>query len=168
MHVVESWWVVRSCALASEPHLFEFALCEEPWSCVTRLHHGCAGVLHPLQHRCAILSKRHTCRRERRRKLGLPEELTEEEKAAERARAEEEAAREAAKRLPVRPVTKIAKMREILVQMKKASAGEEVRLHTHVWRMGACVVCMQVEIAPLCSTLACGAQELNLRCQSDM
>ena len=121
-------------------------------------------------HRCAILSKRHTCRRERRRKLGLPEELTEEEKAAERARAEEEAAREAAKRLPVRPVTKIAKMREILVQMKKASAGEEVRLHTRVCGMGACVVCMQVEIAPvgLCSTLACGAQELNLRCQTDM
>lgn len=67
------------------------------------------------------------CRRERRKKLGLPEELTEEEKEAERAAKEAEAQREAAKRLPVKPVTKIAKMRDILVNMKKAAAGDEVR-----------------------------------------
>lgn len=66
------------------------------------------------------------CRRERRRKLGLPEELTEEEKAAEQAKREAQAAEEASKKLPVVPITRISKLRELLVQMKKASPGQEV------------------------------------------
>lgn len=66
------------------------------------------------------------CRRERRRKLGLPEDLTEEEKAAEKARAEAEAAEAARKRLPVKPVSRIKRMREILVAMKKSPEVEEV------------------------------------------
>lgn len=60
-------------------------------------------------------------RKERRRKLGLPEELTAEEQAAEAARQAEKAGEAAKKRLPVKPVTKINRMREILVDMKKAS-----------------------------------------------
>ena len=72
-------------------------------------------------------NKRWCYRRQRRKKLGLPEELTEEEVEVERAAKEAEAQKEAEKRLPVKPVTKIAKMREILVQMKKASEGDEVR-----------------------------------------
>jgi hypothetical protein len=78
-------------------------------------------------------------RRERRRKLGLPEELTEEEKAAEHAKAEAEAAEATRKRLPVKPVTRLAKMRELVVQMKKASAGgDEARL----WCLRSCAWCL--------------------------
>jgi hypothetical protein len=40
---------------------------------------------------------------------------------------EAEAARTMEKRLPVKPVTKINKMRDILVQMKKATSDDEVR-----------------------------------------
>lgn len=51
---------------------------------------------------------RDTCteedRRERRRKLGLPEELTEEEKEAERKKAADKAAAEAARKLPAKPI----------------------------------------------------------------
>uniref|UniRef100_A0A7S0YH05 UBA domain-containing protein n=1 Tax=Polytomella parva TaxID=51329 RepID=A0A7S0YH05_9CHLO len=66
-------------------------------------------------------------RRERRRRLGLPEELTEEEKAAEaekkRKEAEEIAAKKAAFISHVKPVTAISKMRDSLVAMKKGSIG---------------------------------------------
>ena len=44
-------------------------------------------------------------RRERRKRLGLPEELTEEEKEAERQKAAAKAAEEAKRKLPVKPVT---------------------------------------------------------------
>lgn len=43
-------------------------------------------------------------RRERRRRLGLPEELTEEEKEAEREKAAAKAAQEAKRKLPIKPV----------------------------------------------------------------
>lgn len=43
-------------------------------------------------------------RRERRKRLGLPEELTEEEKEAERQKAAAKAAEEARRKLPVKPV----------------------------------------------------------------
>lgn len=68
-------------------------------------------------------------RRERRRKAGLPEELTEEEQAAENAKAEAEAAAAAKRRLPAKPITKINRLRDVLVGMRKASKGEEVRAH---------------------------------------
>ena len=56
-------------------------------------------------------------RRARRRKLGLPEELNEEEKAAEAAKAaEKERAKAAAAFVPVKPVTQISKLRELLVR----------------------------------------------------
>lgn len=56
-------------------------------------------------------------RRARRRKLGLPEELGEEEKAAEAAKAaEKERAKAAAAFVPVKPVTQISKLRELLVR----------------------------------------------------
>lgn len=67
------------------------------------------------------------CRKARRRKLGLPEELTPEELEEERRKAEEKAAAEAKKKLPVKPVSRINKMRDILVSMKKAG-HEEVRV----------------------------------------
>lgn len=60
-------------------------------------------------------------RKERRRNLGLPEELTEEEEAVEAQKRAAEAEREAARRLPVKPVAQIARLRETLVQTKKAS-----------------------------------------------
>jgi hypothetical protein len=44
-------------------------------------------------------------RRERRKRLGLPEELTEEEKEAERQKAAAKAAEEARRKLPVKPIT---------------------------------------------------------------
>jgi hypothetical protein len=72
------------------------------------------------------------CRKERRRKLGLPEELTPEEEEAERQKLAADAGREAARRLPVKPVTRIARLRETLVQMKKTS--DPVRSHSHMTR----------------------------------
>jgi hypothetical protein len=54
-------------------------------------------------------------RRARRRKLGLPEELTEEEKEAERQKAADKEKEKLAKKLPVKPVSTLAKQREILV-----------------------------------------------------
>ncbi len=55
-------------------------------------------------------------RRERRRKLGLPEELSEEEKAAERAKQEERGKAKAAHALPVRRVTLTTQLRGILAR----------------------------------------------------
>jgi UBX domain-containing protein 1/4 len=64
------------------------------------------------------------CRKARRRKLGLPEELTPEELEEEKRKAEEKAAEEAKRKLPVKPVSRISKMREILVSIKKAGHAE--------------------------------------------
>lgn len=72
------------------------------------------------------------CRRVRRRKQGLPEELTPEELEEERRKAEEKAAEAAKKRLPMKPVSRISKMREILVSMKKAG-HEEVPFFVFSW-----------------------------------
>lgn len=64
-------------------------------------------------------------RRERRRKLGLPEELTEEEKEEERRREKEKAEAEAKRRLPVKPVVKSERMRQLLVKMKQDRPGQD-------------------------------------------
>ena len=70
-------------------------------------------------------------RMERRAALGLPPELTEEEKEEERRRLEERAEKEAKPRLPVKPREKIDKMRNLLVTMKKEnSSGDEGGLNT--------------------------------------
>lgn len=69
-------------------------------------------------------------RRERRAKLGLPEELTEEEKEEERRREQEKAEAEARRRLPVKPVAKAERMRDLLVAMKKAHPGQDEGLKT--------------------------------------
>ena len=69
-------------------------------------------------------------RAERRRKLGLPVEVSPEEEAAERAKQVE---KEAAKRkgpVPAKPVTHVEKMREALVKMKKEAAGDDARAKT--------------------------------------
>ena len=66
-------------------------------------------------------------RAERRRKLGLPVEVSPEEEAAERAKQVE---KEAAKRkgpVPAKPVTHVEKMREALVNMKKEAAGDDAK-----------------------------------------
>ena len=55
-------------------------------------------------------------RKERRRKLGLPEELTEAEKEAERARLAESAKAKPTIGLPVKPISLLAQMREVLVR----------------------------------------------------
>ena len=55
-------------------------------------------------------------RKERRRKLGLPEELTDEEKAAERARLAESAKAKPSIGLPVKPVSLLAQLRDALVR----------------------------------------------------
>ena len=57
-------------------------------------------------------------RRERRRKLGLPEELTEEERAAERAKQAERERAKAAHALPVRRVTLATQLRDTLVRRR--------------------------------------------------
>ena len=54
-------------------------------------------------------------RKERRRKLGLPEELTEEDKAAERARAAESAKAKPTIGLPVKPISLLQQLRNCLV-----------------------------------------------------
>lgn len=69
-------------------------------------------------------------RKARRRRLGLPEELTEEEKEAERQKAAEKAAREAARKLPVKPVSVAEKLRPILVDIKKRYPGQDERVST--------------------------------------
>jgi hypothetical protein len=55
-------------------------------------------------------------RRERRRKLGLPEELTEEEKAAEAAKKAEAAKAKVSRALPVKPISLITQLRDVLVR----------------------------------------------------
>ncbi len=54
-------------------------------------------------------------RRERRRKLGLPEELSEEEKAAEAAKKAEAAKAKVSRALPVKPIALITQLRDVLV-----------------------------------------------------
>lgn len=66
------------------------------------------------------------CRRERRRAQGLPEDLTPEEQEEERKKAEADMARQTRAHLPVKPVTRINKMRDVLVQMKKTT-DDQVR-----------------------------------------
>ena len=68
-------------------------------------------------------------RRARRRKLGLPEELSEEEKAAEAAKAaEKERAKVAAAFVPVKPVTQISKLRKLLVRPLRLVLVRPLRL----------------------------------------
>lgn len=62
-------------------------------------------------------------RRERRRKLGLPEEQSEEEKAAERARLAESAKAKPSIGLPVKPVSLLAQLRDALVRAASLSAA---------------------------------------------
>ena len=64
-------------------------------------------------------------RRARRMALGLPPELSEEEKAAEATKEAAKIAAEAAKRLPVKAVSVLARQREILVSVKKQEAEEK-------------------------------------------
>eukprot|EP00892_Ulva_mutabilis_P007889 jgi/Ulvmu1/5472/UM023_0008.1 len=71
--------------------------------------------------RVKIREKLNADRRERRRAQGLPEELTPEEQEEERKKLEADAARQARTHLPVKPVTRINRMREIAVQMKKTT-----------------------------------------------
>ena len=79
-----------------------------------------------------ILAKLEEDRVDRRRKLGLPDELTEEEKVKERERAEKKAAearaeaeKKAAAGLIVKPVAKVDELRKILVNIKKNAPNEE-------------------------------------------
>lgn len=77
-----------------------------------------------------IRTKLEQDRRERRRRLGLPEELTEEEKEAERKRLEEKLAEEARRKLPIKPAAAAEKMRALLVEMKRAHPGQDEALRT--------------------------------------
>jgi UBX domain-containing protein 1/4 len=79
----------------------------------------------------AIRVKIEEDRKERRRKLGLPEELTPEEQEEERKREEERArvaaeelAKKAANGLYVKPVSKLENLRKHLVDIKKAFAED--------------------------------------------
>lgn len=56
---------------------------------------------------------------ERRAAMGLPPELTEEEKEEERRRLEEKALAGKGSKLPVKPIEKVNKMRDLMVNMKK-------------------------------------------------
>eukprot|EP01023_Acetabularia_acetabulum_P002190 TRINITY_DN10838_c0_g1_i1.p1 TRINITY_DN10838_c0_g1~~TRINITY_DN10838_c0_g1_i1.p1 ORF type:complete len:345 (-),score=101.21 TRINITY_DN10838_c0_g1_i1:209-1243(-) len=58
-------------------------------------------------------------RKARRRKLGLPEELTEDEKKEEEERKRKEAEEKNKSKLPVKPISKITHLRDILVEVKK-------------------------------------------------
>lgn len=87
------------------------------------------------RYREALRLKLEEDRKERRRKLGLPEEPTEEElrKEAEKKEREKKAAEEAAAQkaaLAPRPVTVIDKLRGILVSMKKDSPGGDAQFKT--------------------------------------
>ncbi len=62
-------------------------------------------------------------RRERRRKLGLPEDLTPEEKAAEAAKLAEAAKAKAARALPVKPVSLTSQLRDVLVGLLCSNSG---------------------------------------------
>ena len=79
-----------------------------------------------------IMAKLDEDRIDRRRKLGLPDELTEEEKAKEKERHEkkaDEARAEQEKKakagLVVKPVGKVEELRKILVVIKKNASSEE-------------------------------------------
>lgn len=78
--------------------------------------------------RLKVREKLEEDRRSRRMALGLPPELSEEEKAVEAAKEAAKAAAEAAKRLPVKPASSLAKQREILVSVKKREAEEKAKL----------------------------------------
>mmetsp|Transcript_21409 Transcript_21409/g.36513 ORF Transcript_21409/g.36513 Transcript_21409/m.36513 type:complete len:444 (-) Transcript_21409:341-1672(-) len=83
--------------------------------------------------RAKINARLEEDRRERRRKLGLPEELTDEEKAkdAERTAAKLKAETDRKKVFShVPPVTALSNMRGVLVGMKKAHVHEEARWRT--------------------------------------
>lgn len=69
-------------------------------------------------------------RKERRRKLGLPEEPTEEEKAAAAAKAQPVPEQRSVNAPPPPRATLAEQLRTQLVGMKKAHAGEEERLKT--------------------------------------
>jgi len=68
-------------------------------------------------------------RAERRRKLGLPEHLTPEEEARERAKQADKEAAQRKKPLVAapKPVTNLESMRQSLVDMKKQCAGDDAR-----------------------------------------
>ena len=78
----------------------------------------------------AIRKKLEEDRRERRRQLGLPEELTPEELEQERQREREKAEEEAKRKLPVKPISKAEKMRVLLVDMKKGNVNDETAVKT--------------------------------------
>lgn len=70
-------------------------------------------------------------RAERRRKLGLPEHLTSQEEAAERAKqAEREATKRRQPAVPPKPVTALENMRQALVQVKKQAGDDEGKSKT--------------------------------------
>lgn len=89
-------------------------------------------------------------KRERRRKLGLPEEPTAEELAAEEAKASAKVAEAAAKKAAyapaVRPVSAAEKLRAELVAMKRAHEGEAGRFAAAV--AGLLTFCGNVAGAP--------------------
>lgn len=95
-------------------------------------------------------------RRERRRKLGLPEELSPEEEAAERAKqAEKEAAKNKRGPVPLKPLAAISRMRDALVQMKKEAAGDDNKFKTafttlskYVANIAKVIPLRSVQIAP--------------------
>lgn len=80
--------------------------------------------------RAKIRAKLEEDRKERRRRLGLPEELTEEEKEEERRKAAAKAEEERRRKLPIKPVEVGEKMRALLVAMKKAHPGQDDALKT--------------------------------------
>ncbi|GAX81762.1 hypothetical protein CEUSTIGMA_g9190.t1 [Chlamydomonas eustigma] len=87
-----------------------------------------------------IKAKLEEDRRERRRQMGLPEELTEEEKRAEAEKVEKQRKEEEGKKVFtfVKPISVIDKVRKTLVDMKKASSAssaEEERFKTAVSTM---------------------------------
>lgn len=95
--------------------------------------------IHGAQHSavaCLHLSHyRARCSKERRRKQGLPEDLTPEEQAeADARRTEREEAEKKQKLNIVRPVVAIAAMRECLVTMKKQTPDAV--------RLGSILLCM--------------------------
>lgn len=77
-----------------------------------------------------IRQKLEEDKRMRRRKLGLPEELTEEEKEEERRKAAAKIEEVHKKKLPIKPVEVGEKMRGLLVEMKKARPGQDEGLKT--------------------------------------
>lgn len=92
-------------------------------------------------------------RRERRRKLGLPEELTAEEKEAERKKVEEKIAEDSKRRLPLtKSVILGEKMRDLLVAIKKAHNGQDEAVKS----------CFQTMLK-ICANVAKGPEEEKFR-----